>query len=116
MAREPSIPVIAMLLLLRSHGYGLRPALSGADAATLAVIEISLEVALLVMMDTSLGAEEGADAALDASILVPGGLVRSPVTGLVLSGVARRADDGADINVAPGEFGVLLLCAHVLLS
>jgi hypothetical protein len=59
------------------------------NAATLAVIQIRLEIAVLGLLNTSFGTKDIADAAFDAFVIIPDWPLRSPAARMILTGAAR---------------------------
>src|SRR5512147_1296129 len=97
-----SIPThFPILLLLLAHHDGAGPALVRADPAALAVIQIRNEVPFLVLLDASLRAEDVANPALDALLLVQDRSLGFPASGLVVCGVTRSENHAAGVDFMP---------------
>jgi hypothetical protein len=57
-------------LFFLNHLYSFCPALTGANATALAIIQIGFEVAVFILPDAALGAEEITNPTFDAFLMV----------------------------------------------
>jgi hypothetical protein len=74
-----------------------RDAFTDTDTATFAIKEIGLEIPILCLFDSHIGAKNIADPAFDTSVFIPDGTHGPPVAafiGIGISGILYHTADG----------------------
>jgi hypothetical protein len=96
-------------LYLLHHFYGTRPAFMGANATTLAVIQVRHKIAVHIFGNASFGTKNIANPTLNAFFIVPNRSFCLPTSGVVLSSASRPEYHAARIHFLPG-FWPFFIC------
>jgi hypothetical protein len=84
----------------------------GANPATLAIIQISRKIAILIGGDATLRAKYIANTALDALRIIPHGPQRPPTAGVIVARASGTEYDAPRVDFLP-VFWPFFVCHHL---